>query len=253
MIFSWLKKRRRQRILSEPVPASWLEVLETRLAPYRSFSEEQRARLADDLRIFIAEKDWEGCRGFELTDEIRVTVAAHACRMTLGLDIDYFRQVQSILIYPAGFRTPQQVSVLPGLALEGKSDVLGQAMYRGPVLLSWKEVLDDIDNAGSGKNLIYHEFAHKLDMLNGDADGVPPIDDADLLQRWLEMLPAELSRLRRAANSGRRTLLDPYGAENEAEFFAVASECFFDAPEKMQAQHAPLFGILTEIYRGVPA
>jgi hypothetical protein len=254
MLFSWLKKRRRQRILAEPVPSSWQEIMLDKFAPYASLSEKERGRLVDDMRIFIAEKEWEGCGGLELTDEMRVTVAAHACRMILELDVDYFRQVQTILIYPAGFKTPQQLPLLPGLALEGgKSDVLGQSVHRGPVLLSWKEVVDDLGNAGEGKNLIYHEFAHKLDMLNGEADGIPPIDDAGLVERWLEIMPAELKRLRRAAAAGRDTLLDSYGAENEVEFFAVASECFFQLPRDMRLKHPQLYAILSEFYRQDPA
>lgn len=236
------------------MPSSWLEILAANFAPFAEMPDDKKSRLTADIRIFIAEKEWEGCGGLELTDEMRVTIAAHACRLVLGLDIDYYRQVLTILVYPTGFETPTTVPILPGLALEGgKNDTLGQTMHRGPVLLSWKEFYDDFNNPGRGKNLVYHEFAHKIDMLNGAADGVPPIDDVNLVNRWLHVLPAELNRLRRDSETGRPTLLDPYGATNEAEFFAVASECFFDLPHEMKNQHPRLYDLWREFYRQDPA
>src|SRR5713101_6925009 len=124
MLFTWLKKRRRQRILAQPFPESWLRVLGDNFAPYSLLSEKDKSRLRDDMRIFIAEKEWEGCGGLELTEKIQVTVAAHACRMVLGLDIDYFRQVQTILVYPAGYQAPEQVPLAGDVALVGRSERL---------------------------------------------------------------------------------------------------------------------------------
>ena len=145
------------------------------------------------------------------------------------------------------------VGIGGGVVLEGDSDRLGEAHYRGPVVLSWDEVLEAAGNPGRGEDLVYHEFAHKLDMLNGAADGVPPIDDVELVKRWLRVLPAELNRLRRDTDAGRHTLLDPYGGTNEAEFFAVASECFFDLPVEMKEQHPRLYDLWREFYRQDPA
>lgn len=253
MIFSWLKNRRRRRILAEPVPAAWLEVMARHFDLHVALVEPQRARLLDDLRLFIAEKDWEGCGGLELTDEMRVTIAAHACRMVLGLDIDYLSLVQTILVYPAGYQAREEVPMGGSMVMQRDSDRLGEAHKRGPVVLSWDDVLEAARNPGRGENLVYHEFAHKLDMLNGEADGIPPLDDPRLVERWLKIMPAELNRLRREVAAGRETLLDPYGAENEAEFFAVASECFFDLAQDMRVEHPRLYALFTEFYRQDPA
>ncbi len=253
MLFSWLKKRRRQRILAQPVPDAWLAILEELFDTHVSLTKPQRARLLDDLRLFIAEKDWEGCGGLELSDEVRVTIAAHACRMILGLDVDYFSLVQTILVYPSGYHAREEVPMGGGVVMQRDSDRLGEAHKRGPVVLSWDEVLEAARDPGRGENLVYHEFAHKLDMLNGEADGIPPIDDSRLLQRWLKVLAAELGRLRRDAAAGRETLLDPYGGENEAEFFAVASECFFELPQDMRVQHPQLYSVFSEFYCQDPA
>ncbi|MBM4070659.1 MAG: zinc-dependent peptidase [Planctomycetes bacterium] len=253
MFFSWLKKRRRRRILAEPVPPAWPAILQEHFDAHVALTPSQRSRLVDDLRVFIAEKEWEGCGGLELTDDMRVTIAAHACRMILGLDINYFSLVQTILVYPAGYHAREEVPMGGGVVMQRDSDRLGEAHRRGPVVLSWDDVLEAARNPGRGENLVYHEFAHKLDMLNGEADGIPPIDDGKLIERWLKVLPAELDSLRRASAAGRETLLDPYGAENEAEFFAVASECFFDLPQDLRARHPRLYAILGEFYRQDPA
>lgn len=235
------------------MPSSWLEILAENFAPFAELPDDKKSRLTDDMRIFIAEKEWEGCGGLELTDEMRVTVAAHACRLVLGLDMDYYRQVLSILIYPTGYKVREQVPLGGGMVLEGTGERLGEAHHRGPVLLAWGDVLEAARNPGRGENLVYHEFAHKIDMLNGAADGVPPIDNVDLVNRWLRVLPAELNRLRRDSEAGRPTLLDPYGATNEAEFFAVATECFFDLPDEMEVQHPRLYDLWREFYHQDPA
>lgn len=253
MFFSWLKKRRRQRILAQPSPDSWPELLERFFAPYALLSEEEQARLGDDMRIFIAEKEWEGCGGLEVSEEMRVTVAAHACRLVLGLSIDYFRQVQTILLYPAGYQAPEQVPLGDGVVLEGRSERLGEAHYRGPVILSWQEVEEAACNPGRGENLVYHEFAHQIDMLNGAIDGVPPLEDEELARRWLRVMPAELDRLRRDAAAGRPTLLDTYGAKDESEFFAVTTECFFDCPALLFERHPQLYRLWQEFFRQDPA
>jgi Mlc titration factor MtfA (ptsG expression regulator) len=253
MLFSWLKKRRRRKLLAAPFPAEWLKYLETNVGHYRYLSPAEQAQLRDDLRIFIAEKNWEGCGGLRMTDEIKVTVAAQACLLVLGMEPYYFDRVRSILVYPAGFRAPESVDWHSGLVDEEGADLSGQAWYRGPVVLSWEDVLTEGREPGYGQNLVYHEFAHQLDMLDGVVDGTPPLRDRVQARRWREVMTREYQRLVNESERGRATLLDEYGATDEGEFFAVATECFFDQPVALRRRHPALYDLLRDYYRQDPA
>ena len=137
--------------------------------------------------------------------------------------------------------------------MEGESERLGEAHHRGPVVLAWKEALANAQEPGHGRNLVFHEFAHQLDMLNGDFDGTPNLDDAGLRQRWADIMDREYQRLCKAADRGKKTLLDPYGATDPAEFFAVVTECFFDLPWELERRHAELYALLRDYFRQDPA
>ena len=209
---------------------------------------EEQEKLRRDLRVFAAEKNWEGCGGLTLSDEMKVTIAAQACLLTLARDADDFAGVQSILVYPNEYAVPdgrqrQEFSIV------GKSARLGEAWYRGPVILSWAAVLENSRDLGGGENLVWHEFAHQLDMLDREIDGTPPLADRAQYRQWTDVMTAEHRRLRASARSGQPTLLDPYGTVNEAEFFAVATECFFDQPIEMRQQHAELYQLFEAFYR----
>jgi Mlc titration factor MtfA (ptsG expression regulator) len=253
MIFSWLRRRRRQKILARPFPPEWHHYLLQNVAHYKYLSEAEQARLRDDLRIFIAEKTWEGCGGLEMTDEIKVTIAAQACLLVLGMEHNYFDRVQSILVYPQSYVAPRHVAIPGNLVLEGKDALLGQAHYRGPVILSWAEVLRDGRHPSRGQNLVFHEFAHQLDMLDGVIDGTPPLKTPEQARRWHEVMTAEYRRLIRESERGVATLLDDYGTADEGEFFAVATECFFDKPVAMARRHPQLYQLLREYFGQDPA
>ncbi|MCI0683125.1 MAG: zinc-dependent peptidase [Gemmataceae bacterium] len=252
MLFRWLKQRRRQKLLAEPFPAPWLDILHERVALYRFLDPDQQARLRDTLRILVAEKAWEGCKGLVLTDDIRVTIAALMAVLVLGLKDAYYDNAPTILVYPQAFRVPEQHPIGGGVAMHSEGEHLGEAHYRGPVILSWADIEEDAAQPGFGENLVFHEFAHQLDMENGDADGVPLLPPA-LRRRWQQVMAPEFQRLRQAADRQRRTLLDPYGATNEAEFFAVATEEFFDRPLELRDVHPRLYDLLREYYRVEPA
>jgi Mlc titration factor MtfA (ptsG expression regulator) len=249
MLLSWLKNRRRRRLLATPFPAAWPGLLE-QIAHYRLLAAGEQAQLRNLTRIFIAEKDFEGCKGLEITDEIRVTIAALASILLLGLRDFYFDNVLTILVYPEAYIAPAQ-KVIGGVILEDASDRLGEAHYRGPLILSWADVAWDASQTGQGSNLVFHEFAHQLDMLNGAADGVPLLPRA-LQERWQRVMAGEYKRLCRAADRGRETLIDPYGTTDPAEFFAVVTECFFDTPGDMKEQHPELYDLLRAYYQQDP-
>ena len=254
MIFSWLRQRRRRRILARPFPAEWLRYLDENVAAYRFLSAADQAKLRDDLRVFVAERRWEACSGLEMSDEVRVTIAAQACLMALGLKDDCYDRVTSILVYPHGYLARNHgPHIGGGVVLEGTTGLLGEAYYRGPVILSWEEVLADGRHPEEGRNLVFHEFAHQLDMLDGVVNGTPPLASSEQRRKWRSVMTAEYERLIAESEHGRATLLDQYGTANEGEFFAVATECFFNRPTAMSRRHPRLYELLREYYRQDPA
>ena len=252
MIFSWLKNRRRKAIAAAPFPEKWLRYLEANVGHYRSLSEVEQSRLRDLLRVLIAEKDWEGCGGVVLTDEIRVTIAAQACMLILALDLDYFSEISTILVYPHSFLVP--ATEQDGfLVTESEEPTLGEAHVRGPVILAWEDVLRTGRDPSDGENLVYHEFAHQLDFIGGGVDGTPPLSTSAEYRAWSEGMEEAFEFLRQETDAGRDTFLGAYAASDAGEFFAVATERFFDLPEEFAALHPKVYGLLKAFYRQDPA
>ncbi len=255
-MFNWLIQRRRKKITQKPFPVSWEEIIRRNVAHYLLLDEKEQGQLQKLIQVFIAEKNWEGVGGLELTDEIRVTVAAQACLLILNMPHNYYRNVESIIIYPTEVVPPQrkpgflETTVHP---LEPAYPIAGQAFRQGPLILVWDAVLRGSRYPGSGYNVVYHEFAHKLDMLDGAADGTPPLKARGEYIDWVKVFSREYLRLRDDLEKGRNTFLDDYGATNEAEFFAVATEQFFDQPVLMEKHEPEIYRILKEYYRQDPA
>jgi Mlc titration factor MtfA (ptsG expression regulator) len=247
MVFNWLKRWRRQRITSTPFPAAWLDYLERNVAHYPLLASDEQQKLRRDTQIFVAEKNWEGCAGLEVTDEMRVTIAAQACLLLLAFDDQLFDRVLSILLYPREYVVPD-AHRLAGGEIVTSGIRLGEAWYRGPVVLSWAEVQYDCQHLGHGRNVVWHEFAHQLDMLDRTIDGTPPLRSRQQYQRWSAVMTAELARLREARRRHQPVVIDPYGATNESEFFAVVTECFFDRPTLLAHEHPELYDLLAEFY-----
>ena len=253
MFFAWFKHRRRRKILADPFPPGWHTILRENVRHYDLLADADQKKLRDAVQIILAEKDWEGCRGLEVTDEVRVTIAALAGVLVLGFDDFYFDNVQTILVYPDEYVAPVETAIAGGATMEEESERLGEAHQRGPIILAWAEVRENAWQPGHGQNLVFHEFAHQLDMLNGAFDGTPDLPTPDLRERWAKIMDAEYRRLQRAERHGRRTVLDPYGATDPAEFFEVTTECFFDAPRAMKAAYPHLYELFRDYYRQDPA
>jgi len=251
-VFSWLRDRRRKAILADPFPEAWQPWLERHLACWERLDPGQRQRLRELVQVFVAEKNWEGCGGLELSDEMRVAIAAQACLLVLELPHDLYRRVESILIYPSAVTIPGEQRE-HGLRSDSPMPVLGLAVRRGPVVLAWDAVRRGSKHPERTHNVVFHEFAHKLDMLDDSLDGTPPLATKEQYARWVEVCTREYQALQRAAETGRRSFLDPYGSTNVAEFFAVASEAFFDEPHELERRHPELYGVLAGFYRQRPA
>jgi Mlc titration factor MtfA (ptsG expression regulator) len=253
MLLAWLKKRRRRRLLATPFPESFDKCLTENVWQVRHLPTADRETLIRSLQVFIAEKHWEPCRGFEITDEVKITISGQACLLLLGLDADAFQRVKSVLVYPGGFRAPFREYLDSGEVIEGEDDLLGQTQYGGPVAIAWDEVLAAGRGQSDGVNPVLHEFAHQLDYLNGSLDGTPLLPSQTAYARWKEVMTEEFSLLRHAVGRGKETLIDPYGATDEAEFFAVVTECFFEMPLELLHGHSELYGIFRDYYGRHPA
>ena len=255
-MFHWFIDRRRKKLTQAPFPSLWEDIIRRNVTHYCMLEDAQRAHLRALIQVFIAEKNWEGAGGLELTDEIRVTISAQACLLILGLPHNYYRNVESIIVYPSTVVPPQRQ---PGFfensfaPVEFEHPIIGQAFQQGPVIIIWDAALRGGRHPESGHNVIYHEFAHKLDMLDGTADGTPPLRDRAEYRDWVLTCSHEYLRLKHDAEKGKKSFLNAYGATSEAEFFAVATEQFFDQP-RLMIEHAPdLYRVLQEYYRQDPS
>lgn len=252
MIFRWLRDRRRRRLLEAPFPARWRRHLEDNVPFYSALTTEERRSLEGIARVMVHEKRWEGCGGLALEGEMKVNVAAQAALLVLNIQHDYYHHVRSVFIYPSTFVLPEARAAL-GHAIEGPRPVVGLAHHRGPVVLAWDEAHRGAYRPFDGRNVVFHEFAHKLDLLDGYADGTPVLDTPEHYRTWVRIMTEEYQELVAKAQKGRATLIDSYGAGEPAEFFAVATECFFEKPKPMRRRHPPLYELLRDYYRQDPA
>lgn len=249
-MFKWLTKRKRKRLSAQPFPDEWLQILHANFAHFQLLNSQEQIKLKNDLRILVAEKNWEGCRGLTLTEEVKVTIAAQAALLVLGFENQYYGKLQSILVYPDAYIAPGQTITRGGLVLEGNSNRLGEAWYRGPVVFSWADALAGGRNLADGSNLVIHEFAHQLDMQNGrNIDGTPDLSTEFQYERWQQVVHEEFERLQRDCQIGHRTVLDCYGATDVGEFFAVSTECFFERPGAMKSYHPELYEIFRDYFK----
>jgi MtfA peptidase len=256
MMFNWFSKKRRQKILAAPFPPGWEDMIRRNMAHYGLLEDVERKHLRKLIQVFSAEKFWEGCGGLKLTDEIRVTISAQACLLLLNIPHNYYENVETIIVYPFDVLLPERKlgffenTLEP---LEPDYPVSGQAFEQGPVILVWDAALQGGRQPEYGFNVVYHEFAHKLDMQDGMADGTPRLRDRAEYRDWIKTCSREYLRLLKDIHKGKHTFIDEYGATDEAEFFAVATEHFFNQPLQMVKSAPELYRVLSEYYRQDPA
>lgn len=253
-MFSFLARWRRRRILSKPFPSHWNDYLERNYLLYEWIPEARREALRDRMRIFIAEKYWEGVAGFEVTEEMQVTIAAMACTLTLAFEESEacYPHVLTVLVHGATYSRQAREQGAGGVVTERREWRLGEAWSLGPIALSWPDVLDG-GRHDDGSNLVFHEFAHALDMTSGSADGVPPRSDEEDERRWLATLTEEYESLRAQFAAGRGIPIDAYALSNHAEFFSVATENYFERPRLLQLKLPRLYNLLNGFYQLNPA
>ena len=252
-MFDFLRRRRREALRAQPLPPAWRAVIEANVPYLRRLPPEDLEELAGHVQVFLAEKRFEGCGGLEITDEIRVTIAAQACLLLLHRETDYYPELETLLVYPGAYVAPAREVREGVVVVEGAQPRLGESWSRGVVVLSWDGVLSGAADVSDGHNLVLHEFAHQLDQESGDADGAPELPERSMYAAWARVLGREYAALVDADLRGRRTDLDPYGATNPAEFFAVVTEAFFERPRQLRARHPALYEQMKQFYQQDPA
>lgn len=249
---AWLRERRRSRLRQRPFPEEWEAILERNVPLYQKLPEADRSELKGHIRVFLAEKRFEGAGGLTITDGIRVTIAAHACVLLLHRATDYYPGLYTIIVYPGAYVAARTVREPMGIVTERTDTRLGESSPRGAVVLSWDAVEAAASDVGDCRNVVLHEFAHQLDGEDGSVEGAPALSDRSRYVAWARILGREYERLRRDTALGRKTVLDRYGATSPAEFFAVTTECFFTRPELLKARHPELYAELQQYYQQDP-
>lgn len=250
-MLGWLRDRRRKRIVAETFPPEWDRIIDVHVPLAWRLSDAERAKLRDLVQVFIAEKYWEGCGGLELTEEMQVIVAANACLLVLERDIDLYKDVQSILIYPSMvIAPPRQPFVFENVRapIGHARSFIGEAMLHGPVTLAWDAVVAST-HWGATSNVVIHELAHKIDMADGTVDGTPPLETDRELAEWSRVWSAAYRELHARLAHGVPSVIDAYGATNEAELFAVATETYFLNGERLRWEYPALWELIDRFYR----
>jgi hypothetical protein len=243
-------------VATKPFSGSWRSILHQNVPIYGRLPDDLRVRLRRLIRVFVADKQFVGCAGQEIDDEVRVTIAAQACLLLLQRDPfkrALYPSLSTILVYPGPFAVERVRTEPSGIVQETRDALTGESHARGQVVLSWEDVIAGAANPSDGRNVVIHEFAHQLDQEKGYANGAPSLGRRERYERWSSVLGEAFAELRARAEAGVPTLLDPYGASDPAEFFAVASEVFFEQPHRMAAEHAALYQELRGFYGVDPA
>jgi MtfA peptidase len=250
----FLKRRRRERLRARPFPAAWKSIVQRNLPIFGRLPSSDRFELLGHVQVFLAEKHFEGCAGLELTDDIRVTIAAQACLLLLHRETDYYPELTSILVYPSAYIAHEDRYLGDNIWEQGEEGRLGHTGRRmGSLVLAWDETKRGAADPADGRNLVLHEFAHQLDFEDSQTDGAPALSTRAEYLAWARVMSREFEALRRADETGAPTVLDKYGATNPTEFFAVATEAFFERPLALRAKQPALYAQLAAFYRQDPA
>ena len=250
---AWLAPRwRLRRALARPLDAAQLAIIERNVAQYRGMDADRRGELQRLVKQFLHDKIFVGCGGLEITAEMRVTIAAQACLLLLGRPSKVYPGLHAVLVYPGAFLVPRNEVDAAGVVTETRQDLLGESWGDGRVVLSWEHVRRAGNEAEGTHNVVLHEFAHQLDSESGSTNGAPFLGSPERYRSWSQTLGRDFALLRRDTAWGQRDVLDPYGATNPAEFFAVATETFFEVPHALATRHPALYAEFQAYFRVDP-
>ncbi len=254
-MFRLWRRLTRAQLLAEPFPEAWRELVLASAPLTLGLSDAERTKLEALIRIFLAEKEFEGAGGLELSDEMRVAIAARACLLVLHrteLDGPLFEDLAAVVVYPSTYRA-KLVEREGQVVIEGEQTRLGESWQRGVVVLAWDSVQSGGRNPSDGHDVVLHEFAHQLDAEDGEMDGTPELDSSKQYANWAHVLGDEFRQLQHAVERRRKSDIDRYAAKNPAEFFAVVSEAFFEKPMVLEQKHPELYAEFVRFYHFDPA
>lgn len=257
LVVVWLRapawaERRRARWRARPFPHAWRRLLRRYVPALQALPPPLQQRLRQHVQVFLAEVPIIGCRGVVVTDAMRLTVAALACLLLLGRH-ERFHGLREVLLYPSAFVVPEVSAAAGGVVHERRHVLAGQSWSRGQVILAWDAVQHDAAHPASGRNVVLHEFAHQLDQETGAANGAPPMGSRDQAAQWSLVMAQAWQALHARLARGEPGVLDPYGATDPAEFFAVATEAFYGRPHELRGEQPELYGVLARWYGVHPA
>jgi len=247
------KAKRRKRLRALPLSTEWQRFLYRAVPLVRRLPEEDRNELHGHLQVLLSEKHFEGAGGLEITDEMEFTVCAQAAVLLLHRNTDYFPKLITILIYPGPYGVRKPIRNEQGIVADVLETRAGESWTWGTVVLSWENVQRDLARTHGTENVILHEFAHQLDAGSGAMDGAPLLSEERLRKQWPQALSQAFARLESAAQAHIRTVLRPYGAKNPSEFFAVATEAFFQQPMLVRQSEPQLYHALCQYFKQDPA
>jgi Mlc titration factor MtfA (ptsG expression regulator) len=252
--YPWFIERRREQLRATPFPAAWRRILRRRVPQVQRLPSALQLELKRQIMVFVAEKDFVGCGGLVIDDEVRVTIAAQACMLTLRrLRCKYFPGLRRILVYPGPFFVDRCIPDAYGIVAEQRVVMTGESWSQGRVVLSWPDVVAGAAIPDDGRNVVIHEFAHQLDQEKGPASGAPLLPSRRRYEEWSRVLGAAYARLRTDIEAGRPTLIDAYAGTSPAEFFAVVSEVFFEQPDRLAVAEPELYAQFRDFYSLDPA
>ncbi|GAA5123968.1 zinc-dependent peptidase [Luteolibacter yonseiensis] len=226
----------------------WEGLLVANMPLYSRLPGEVRSRLHERIGRFISSTRFEGCNDLELTEEMILTVAAQACMLVLNREGEPYPDLKNIYLYPTTFSSVQKQRDETGVVTEGTVHRLGESWGTGTVVLAWDSVEQGARNISDARNVTFHEFAHQLDHEDGDTDGAPALPSREAYRSWARVFSTNYSEVRELVESGKPSLIDPYGATKPAEFFAVATETFFEKPRQLHRRYPELYAELRGFY-----
>ena len=238
------KSKKRKKLMLQGLNDDSIAIIEQNVPLYKHLPDEMKTELHGLVNVFINEKKFEGCAGQQIDDQVKITIAAQACILLLNRKTKFYPKLKIIYVYPDTYVAKDQN--------DNTSARLGESWQNGPVVLAWNSVTGGAKNMNDGKNVVFHEFSHRLDQEDGEADGAPILDNRSCYASWAKVLGSEFENLQKKALKRKRSVIGKYGATHPAEFFAVATEAFFEKPKQMHKKQPELYDELKSYYKTDP-